>query len=121
MVDYTAIIVAMISLIGTLYQSYKSNQTQKKNNIAAQITAVNNQVNTINARLLLISESEKYMLQDRLLALCKKYLDNGKIGTSELKSITHLYNAYHDLGGNEFITNLYERVEELPIKKQEAQ
>lgn len=57
------------------------------------------------------------MLHDRLYQSCMYFIELGEIPLSALKNIEHMYKAYHKLGGNGTGTELYERVNELPLKK----
>lgn len=57
------------------------------------------------------------MLHDRLFQSGMYFITKGEIGLSELRNIEHLYNAYHELGGNGTGTEIYERVKELKIVK----
>ena len=48
---------------------------------------------------------------------CKHYIAQGHIDVDSLKNIEYLYRAYHALGGNGTGTELYTRVQKLPIKE----
>lgn len=107
--DYTAIIVAIISLIGVIYQGTRNAKMVKRAEVVDELVETRKQ-------LQLICNGQLYVLQDRLLYLCDKYLDKGYISTTEYKMIVNMYHAYHDLGGNDFITDLFTRVKTLQIK-----
>lgn len=106
--DYTAIIVSFITLIGLIFQSMHNNKQIKKQDIKSELQQVHKKVDAV-------SVGQEFVLQDRLMVLCEKYLERGEVSTLELKSVTNMYSAYHDLGGNDFITDLFWRVKELPI------
>ena len=57
------------------------------------------------------------LLHDRLYQGCKHYIAQGHIDVDSLKNIEYLYRAYHALGGNGTGTELYARVQKLPIKE----
>lgn len=69
-------------------------------------------------------ENELFLQKQAILALCQSrlqfncqmYLDAGEITTEELKVLENLYKAYHAMGGNGVISELYERCISLPIK-----
>ena len=72
-----------------------------------------------NNDLALLKEAELASLQDRLLYLCESYIEKGSIELNQLQSINRLYSAYRKLGGNSFITDMYEgKVKRLSVKNQ---
>lgn len=64
----------------------------------------------------LLKEGLVAILHDRLYQSGMYFLEHGEITTSQLKNLEHLYNAYHNLGGNGTGTEIYERVQELKLK-----
>ena len=54
------------------------------------------------------------LLRDRLLVNFQKAEKAGYILPKELESLSMMYSAYHDLGGNDMITILYTEVVNLP-------
>lgn len=64
----------------------------------------------------LIKDGMLAILHDRLYQACHFYIARGWITSSELNNIEHLYNAYHNLGGNGTGTELYNRCKALPIR-----
>lgn len=107
--DYTAIIVALISLVGVIYQNVRNTKMVKRNDLKGEIKEIQKQIT-------LISDGTKYELQYQLKQLCEKCIVRGDITATELKLISNMYHVYHDMHGNEFITDLYERCKELPMK-----
>lgn len=65
----------------------------------------------------LLKEGLVAILHDRLYQSGMYFLEKGEITTSQLRNIEHLYKAYHKLGGNGTGTEIYERVQELELKK----
>lgn len=57
------------------------------------------------------------LTRDRILQGYRYYRSHGCIGTQDLETMTKLYMAYHDLGGNGTITAVYEKIKALPIKE----
>lgn len=64
-----------------------------------------------------MKEANLALLHDRLYQGCKHYIAQGHIDVDSLKNIEYLYRAYHALGGNGTGTELYNRVQKLPIKE----
>lgn len=57
------------------------------------------------------------ILHDRLYQVCRFYIHQGWIDVESMKNVEYLYDSYHDLGGNGTGTELYNRVNSLPIKE----
>ena len=57
------------------------------------------------------------ILHDRLYQVCRFYIHQGWIDVESMKNVEYLYDSYHDLGGNGTGTELYNRVNYLPIKE----
>ena len=68
----------------------------------------------------LIKDGMLAILHDRLYQACHFHIARGWITSSELNNIEHLYNAYHNLGGNGTGTELYNRCKALPIRVEGA-
>ena len=59
------------------------------------------------------------LLKDRLFQSCTYYIERGYCGVADRENIESLYNAYHAMGGNGTGTDLYNKVRELPLNKEE--
>ena len=57
------------------------------------------------------------ILHDRLYQVCRFYIHQGWIDVESMKNVEYLYDSCHDLGGNGTGTELYNRVNSLPIKE----
>lgn len=57
------------------------------------------------------------ILHDRLYQVCRFHIHQGWIDVESMKNVEYLYDSYHDLGGNGTGTELYNRVNSLPIKE----
>ena len=55
------------------------------------------------------------ILRNELLQLSYKYLDAGELNYSDKLNYENMYNAYHNLGKNGVMTELYNKVMTLPI------
>lgn len=62
-------------------------------------------------------EALKVLLHDRLFQGITYYLKLGCTDVDGFDNITHLYKAYHSLGGNGTGTELYNRFTKLQIKE----
>lgn len=63
-----------------------------------------------------LEDGVKSILHYLLYRECQRCLDTKQVSTEELKEIEHIYDAYHDLGGNGTGTALYNRILALPIE-----
>lgn len=59
------------------------------------------------------------MQRQSLLNECEKYIKRGFATLEQKETITSQYDSYHALGGNSFVTTLYEQVMKLPLDKGE--
>ena len=57
------------------------------------------------------------MQRQSLLNECEKYLKRGFATLEQKQTLSGQYESYHNLGGNSFITNIYEQVMKLPVSK----
>lgn len=108
--DYTAITVSLITLFGLMFQLFYNTKTVKR-------STMRKEVQENKEALALIKKGQRYQLQERLEALCTKVIEKGYVTINEKKLIVNLYYTYKELDGNEFISDLFEIVDELPIKK----
>lgn len=60
------------------------------------------------------------MQREILLKNCETYLTRGWCTFEEKESLNALYEAYHNLGGDSFITDMVKQVNKLPIRKKES-
>lgn len=64
----------------------------------------------------LIKQGVLALLHDRLYQACRYYLEQEYITASQLNNVEHLYESYHNLGGNGTGTELYNRCKNMQIK-----
>ena len=67
----------------------------------------------------LLKKAELVLLQDRLLHLCTKYLEEyseSSIDANKMNSLHNLYEVYVELGGNSFIEDLMKKCNQLKVK-----
>lgn len=68
---------------------------------------------------LIIKSALCSMQRQTILNTCERYIRNGFATLEQKDTISSLYDSYHALGGNGFLTKLYNQVMELPISKDE--
>ena len=66
-----------------------------------------------------VNDALRALCRDRILQGHRYYKRQGGISHADLETMTKLYNAYHDLGGNGTITAIYEKICDLPLKEGE--
>lgn len=112
------VIIAIITAIsGTLIQIITHIRTVKE----ANLQKVKDDIEKIKSSIQDNNEGTKVLLADKLKFLCSKALNEGEIDYDSLRIIENLYKSYHQLGGNGFMTDIYEKVKELPITFKERQ
>ena len=67
-----------------------------------------------------LKKAVKALLHDRLYQSCRYYLHQGYVDVEGLTNVGVVYEAYHELHGNGTGTNLYERMEDLPVREEHA-
>lgn len=69
-----------------------------------------------------IAEGVQSLLRESIVSNYNRYHDKGFCPIYAKESIKKVYQAYHDLGGNDVATNLYKELLEMPTeKKKEAE
>lgn len=66
-----------------------------------------------------VKKGVEALLADRLIQLHNYYYDKGYCPTYARNSAEAMYNAYHNLGGNGTITDIYEGIKDMPLLKKE--
>lgn len=61
-----------------------------------------------------IAEGVQSLLRESIVGNYNKYLDKGFCPIYAKESIKKVYTAYHNLGGNDVATSLYEKVLKMP-------
>lgn len=64
-----------------------------------------------------LKKAVKALLHDRLYQSCRYYIQQGYVDSEGLTNVGLVYEAYHELKGNSTGTNLYERMEALPLRE----
>lgn len=93
-----------------------------------EITAMGDSVADIKKQVADMSKNNR-LTNDALLSLLRhrltesghKYIKLGYIVEDELEAFTNEYNSYSSLGGNHYVTALYKKIMELPVRSVEEQ
>lgn len=67
--------------------------------------------------LTLLKEGMCALQRNYLLKACEDYRKRGWCSMEAKKTLTELYESYHKLGGNSFITSMVKSVNQLPEEK----
>ena len=82
-----------------------------------RIAKLETEVGEIKRLLSALAESQKNVLFDRILFLCRQYISDGEIDFDDRCSVNALHNSYHNgLGGNGDLDALMNQVRALPLK-----
>lgn len=65
-----------------------------------------------------LRQGMRAILRDRIIQAYNHYLDKGYCPIYARENITNMYKAYHDLGGNGTITELYNKLMDMPTEPQ---
>ena len=61
-----------------------------------------------------IAEGVKNLLRESIVSNYNKYLEKGHCPIYAKESMKAVYKSYHDLGGNDVATSLYEKILKMP-------
>jgi hypothetical protein len=106
------------SVIGYLMYRFKKNEEAKEAELKARHEAEIQRAHRQEIENNAFRASLLALTRDRILQGYRYYRSHGCIGTQDLETMTKLYVAYHDLGGNGTITAVYEKIKMLPIKEE---
>lgn len=81
-----------ISLCGTVLAMWKSKRKKQK--------AVENGL--------------QCLLRAEIIRAYEKYTERGYVPVYAVEALARMYNSYHELGGNDVATELYEKIKALP-------
>ena len=86
---------------------------------------MNSKIDGLQEKIDLSEDSDKKvrgalltMQRNSLLRSCEDFIGRGFATLNEKETISRQYDSYHELGGDSFVTDLVERVNDLPLKKQ---
>lgn len=99
----------------------KTSVTKMDEKVGALETKVNNVYKDMKVSDKLTGDALLSILRHRLTESGHKYIKLGYIVEDELEAFTNEYDAYTELGGNHYVTALYNKVMELPCRSLEEQ
>lgn len=86
-------------LAWNLYRNVRKHNLERKNKEQAMDDAI------------------RCLLRSEIITQCHKAQVQGYLAIYNLENITDMYNAYHALGGNGSITEIYDKARHLPNEK----
>lgn len=75
----------------------------------------------VNRRLVGLEKANVAILHNKIYRQCDEHLSDGFITIDDLDDLSYLFNAYKALGGNGTGEVLYNKVKELPNRKEVKQ
>lgn len=91
------------------------------NEVKESVTNIKAQVTEMTKSDKLTSDALLSILRHRLTESGHKYIKLGYIVEDELEAFINEYNSYSTLGGNHYVTALYNKIMELPVRSIEEQ
>lgn len=77
-----------------------------------------NRIKTIEKKVDALTESQRYILYDRIRFLGQAYIREGSIDFDDRRILNDMHKSYHNgLGGNGDLDILMQEVDRLPLKK----
>lgn len=61
-----------------------------------------------------LENADQCLLRDRLLQSCTHFIKVGSIPVSVKFALSNMHNAYVELGGNDVVTGVYQKMMRLP-------
>lgn len=106
-------ILALTGVIAKGLFDFIDKRIEKKKDALGKISE---KLETVKTRVDADCEGTKILLADKLKYLCERALKEDEITLKDLRIIDELYKSYHGLGGNGFMTDIYEKVKKLKVK-----
>ena len=120
-VDFCSSAIIVINFVAIIYPTTRKKIiqffTDKKHirNIEKDKKELNLRLSNVEKELTQSKLATITILRDRLYSACTKALKKGEISVMGLDNIIHLYETYHEMGGNGTGTDLVKKVKKLPI------
>lgn len=111
----------LVDDVKTPIKEMKKEITEMTTKVNSLDTKVNNVYADMKVSDKLTGEALLSILRHRLTESGHKYIKLGYIVEDELEAFTNEYDAYTELGGNHYVTALYNKVMELPCRSIEEQ
>lgn len=88
----------------------------KVTSIETRLSSLEDNIKKIESQDISFKDTDRIILSECIIFFCHLYITRGSISEVGLKQLNVMYNQYHNvLGGNSFVTNIYERAIDLPL------
>lgn len=103
---FLSIVTALVTgIIGWLFYKLRKHVETNEANEQKHLKDIQQQEHAIN-------EALRALCHDRILQVYKDFQNSGNMSAEDLEMTTHLYEAYHALGGNGAVTAIYESIKQ---------
>lgn len=92
-----------------------SDIAEKQAVTTAKVEKLSEQLSDVIDKQNLSTEALLTMQRNSLLRSCSDFLSKGYATLEQKETIAKQYKSYHDLGGDSFVTDMVNQVQELPI------
>ena len=104
-------------VIGYFFRKLRQRDSEEAKRIEERTKEEKERIAVANARSEALRAGLLALCRDRILQGYRYYKHNGGISPQDHETMSKLYYAYHALGGNGTITNIWIKIQELPIKE----
>jgi hypothetical protein len=73
-------------------------------------------LNVLCKDVAMVTHGQRVLFHDRIIFVCKSYLEAGSISLAERESLIEMHNQYHAIGGNGNLDLLMVQINELPLR-----
>ena len=115
--DSWIILAALIGGITLVWNFFNKTFREIKNSISRPLDDIKEDLKDVKDSNKLLKGGVLSMQRQSLLKSCEDYLTRGEITLEQRETVTKQYESYHALGGDSFITQLVDEVNNLPLKK----
>ena len=124
--EFWGLVVGAIGVVTLLWGFFKVLK-EIKTEVTKPITNINTKIDNLSKKIDAAEESDKQvrralltMQRSSLLKDCEDFIKRGFATMNEKDTISSQYDSYHELGGDNFITDLVSTVKDLPLEKQKV-
>lgn len=124
--EFWGLVVGAIGVVTLLWGFFKVLK-EIKTEVTKPITNINTKIDNLSKKIDAAEESDKKvrralltMQRSSLLKDCEDFIKRGFATMNEKDTISSQYDSYHELGGDNFITDLVNTVKDLPLEKQKV-
>jgi len=122
--EFWVILVAIMGGVTLIWNFLNKTVKEIKNEFAKPFNAVNARFDEVEKKIekkhenyRLIVDALLTMQKKSLLDSCEKYINRGYATLHQKEVVMMQYESYNELGGNSFIHELVERVNDLPLEE----